>query len=220
MSAAPSPSPSPWLEACPPAEPAPVLEGEQQADVAVVGAGLTGLGAALALRAEGLSVSVLERETAGFGASGRNAGHLTPTIGKDLPTLLAVYGRERARSLVGLAHTAVQHVERWIEKLGIACEYEPVGNVMAAVHASQERRLERAARVASELGAHATWLPREQMRGRGLPEAFRPAHEAAGGSSSWRSTRPGWRARRAPRARCSTSAAPSSPSKRGRARRS
>jgi glycine/D-amino acid oxidase-like deaminating enzyme len=159
-----------------------VLEGERRVDVAVVGAGLSGLGAALALRAEGLSVAILERETVGFGASGRNAGHLTPTIGKDLPTLLAVYGRERARALVNLAQTAIDHVEHWIDTLGIECEYEPVGNVMAAVHASQEPRFERAARVSLELGARTQWIDREQMRKRGLPEAFTAGvHEAAGG---------------------------------------
>ena len=173
---------SPWLEAGPPTEPAPPFEGEHRVEVAVVGAGFTGLGAALALRAEGFSVAILEREFVGFGASGRNAGHLTPTIGKDLPTLLTVYGRERARALVNLAQTAIDHVEHWIESLGIACEYEPVGNVMAAVHASQEPRLERAARVALELGARAEWLDPGQMRKRGLPEAFTAGvHEAAGG---------------------------------------
>jgi glycine/D-amino acid oxidase-like deaminating enzyme len=43
---------------------------------------------------------VIERAIAGFGASGRNAGHLTPTIGKDLPTLARFYGRERAEGCV------------------------------------------------------------------------------------------------------------------------
>ncbi|HME71389.1 MAG TPA: FAD-binding oxidoreductase [Myxococcota bacterium] len=177
-----APSPSPWLEAAPLLVPAPPLAGERRVDVAVVGAGYAGLGTALALRADGLSVAVLERETAGFGASGRNAGHLTPTIGKDLPTLLAVFGRERTRALVHLAETAIAHVEDWIREHAIACEYEPVGNVMAAVHASQEARLERAARVATEMGARAEWLSREAMRKRGLPEAFTAGVlESAGG---------------------------------------
>lgn len=177
-----APSPSPWLEAAPLPAPATPLAGARRVDVAVVGAGYAGLGTALALRADGLSVAVLERETAGFGASGRNAGHLTPTIGKDLPTLLAVFGRERTRALVHLAETAIAHVEDWIREHAIACEYEPVGNVMAAVHASQEARLERAAHVATEMGARAEWLSREAMRKRGLPEAFTAGVlESAGG---------------------------------------
>jgi glycine/D-amino acid oxidase-like deaminating enzyme len=142
-------------------------------DVAVVGAGFTGLGAALALRADGLSVAVIEREFAGFGASGRNAGHLTPTIGKDLPTLLRMYGRERTRSWVDLAETAIAQVEDFIDRYGIDCDYRPVGNVLAAVDASQERRLERAAAAAESLGLATRHLDSEAMRKRGLPEAFR-----------------------------------------------
>jgi glycine/D-amino acid oxidase-like deaminating enzyme len=72
----------------PPDDLRPALEGDRTADVCVIGAGFTGLSAALALRRAGTEVVLLERDFAGFGASGRNAGHLTPTIGKDVPTLL------------------------------------------------------------------------------------------------------------------------------------
>jgi glycine/D-amino acid oxidase-like deaminating enzyme len=166
------PAPSPWLADAPKVAPAPPLSGERRVDVAVVGAGLTGLSTALALRAEGLSVALLEREQAGFGASGRNAGHLTPTIGKDLPTLLRVFGRERAARLARLAESAIGHVEATLEQLGIACDYVPAGNVIAAVHASQHARLERAAEAARALGLAAEWLSPEAMRARGLPGAF------------------------------------------------
>ena len=81
---------SAWIEA--PEDPAPALARDLRVDVAIVGAGYTGLSTAIALRNQGLDVALLEREFAGFGASGRNAGHLTPTIGKDLPTLLRVFG--------------------------------------------------------------------------------------------------------------------------------
>src|SRR5262249_1844657 len=65
----------------------PALEGDLAVDVAVVGAGLTGLSTALALRREGLSVAVLERDVVGAGASGRNCGQVGAEIGKNLPTL-------------------------------------------------------------------------------------------------------------------------------------
>jgi glycine/D-amino acid oxidase-like deaminating enzyme len=175
MRPAPVPSavvPSPWLADAPPCAPAPPLAGERRVDVAIVGAGYTGLSAALALRAEGLSVAVLERAFAGHGASGRNAGHLTPTIGKDLPTLLRVFGRERAGRLARLAETAIEHVEATIARHAIDCDYVPAGNVVAAVHASQHPRLERAAAAARELGLRAEWLATGDMRKRGLPGAF------------------------------------------------
>src|SRR5262245_1698151 len=144
------PPPSLWMEEVTDA-PAPPWRGEGAVDVAIVGAGFTGLSAAIALRAAGASVVVIEREIAGFGASGRNAGHLTPTIGKDLPTLARFYGRERAQGLVALIQRAIGHVESTIAQHGIACAYEPVGNVMAAVHEKQHEALDRAAAAAAAL---------------------------------------------------------------------
>lgn len=56
------------------------LRGEAQADVCVVGAGYTGLTTALELARSGASLTLLEREEVGYGGSGRNAGHCTPTF--------------------------------------------------------------------------------------------------------------------------------------------
>lgn len=161
---------SPWVSA--PQDLQPPLAAEIQADVVVVGGGYTGLSTALALRAQGADVVLLEREFAGSGASGRNAGHLTPTIGKDIPTLLRLFGRERARNLVRFADAAVEYTEETIRKHGIACEYEAVGNVLAGVHPKHEAPLRRAATAAAGLGARVRYLPPGEMRERGMPPAF------------------------------------------------
>jgi gamma-glutamylputrescine oxidase len=165
------PPPSLWMEEVMDA-PAPPYRGEGAVDVAIVGAGFTGLSAAIALRAAGASVTVVEREIAGFGASGRNAGHLTPTIGKDLPTLARFYGRERAHGLIALVQRAIGHVETTIAQHGIDCAYEPVGNVMAAVHEKQHHALDRAAEAAGVLGFDGEMLEPAVMRERQLPRAF------------------------------------------------
>jgi glycine/D-amino acid oxidase-like deaminating enzyme len=162
---------SPWLAEV--EAPAPPLTGDLAVDVAVIGAGFTGLSAALALRAEGLGVAVLEGRLAGHGASGRNAGHLTPTIGKDLPTLAWLYGRERARALVSLAEAAIAHTEALIREHAIACDYEPVGNIFASVHPAQDAAVDRAARAAADLGAPGVVLEPDEMRRRDIPAAFR-----------------------------------------------
>jgi gamma-glutamylputrescine oxidase len=172
---------SPWVAA--PADLRPPLRGDLAADVAVVGAGYTGLSAALALRRAGTDVVVLERDFAGFGASGRNAGHLTPTIGKDLPTLLMLFGQARAAQLVEFAEVAVTSVEALIREHAIDCDYNPSGNIMAAVHPKQESRLRRAADTAARVGAHVQFLDRAEMRRRQLPPAFiAGAWEARGGT--------------------------------------
>ncbi|MGH9388010.1 MAG: NAD(P)/FAD-dependent oxidoreductase, partial [Vicinamibacteria bacterium] len=145
---------------------------EVEVDVAVMGGGMTGLSTALALREQGLSVAVLERKFAGYGASGRNAGHVTPTIGKDFPTLKTLYGSERSTALVRLVSGAIEHVEEMIRKHAIDCAYEPVGNVLAAVHEKQYATLDAEARAASELGLEGDLLDAAEMRRRGLPRAF------------------------------------------------
>lgn len=162
---------SPWVET--PPDLRPPLDGRVQADVVVIGGGYTGLSAALALRQEGADVALLERDFAGSGASGRNAGHLTPTIGKDIPTLLRVYGRERAGRLVRFADLAVEHTEEVLRKYGIDAEYVPSGNLLAAVHPKHEARLARAAETARGLGAAVRFLSREEALERGIPAAFR-----------------------------------------------
>jgi glycine/D-amino acid oxidase-like deaminating enzyme len=125
------------------------------------------------LRAQGTDVVVLEQGFAGSGASGRNAGHLTPTIGKDIPTLLRVFGQERARNLVRFADAAVDYTEHMIRNHAIDCEYEPNGNILAGLHPKHDSRLRKAAETAQSLGAHVQFLSPEEMRERGLPRTFR-----------------------------------------------
>jgi glycine/D-amino acid oxidase-like deaminating enzyme len=161
-----------WWDEVPAPDRAPALEGPLEVDVAVVGGGYAGLSTALVLREEGLSVAVLEAEHAGHGASGRNAGHLTPTIGKDVPTCLRLFGKERTGRLVSLADATIRHTEAWIERFGIDCAYEPVGNVVVAVHERQHRAIDRAAEAAAELGLPGERLDAADLHKRGIPPAF------------------------------------------------
>jgi glycine/D-amino acid oxidase-like deaminating enzyme len=157
----------------PPPDPQPPLRGEARADVAVVGGGLTGLAAALALREAGVEAAVVERDFCGSGASGRNAGHLTPTIGKDLPTLVRRFGEARAAALARFADRAVGCAEELFRRHGIDCDYLASGNVLAGLHPRQRERLRRAAEVAARLGAKVSFLDEPEVRRRGLPACVR-----------------------------------------------
>lgn len=171
---------SPWLT--PETESAPPLRREVSADVVIVGGGYTGLSAALAFRAEGRSVVLLEAECCGFGASGRNAGHLTPTIGKDVPTLLKLFGKEKTGRFVALADLAMDEVERLIGEHAIDCRYEPVGNIIAAVHPRQFAAVDRAAEASRVLGLPGRLLDHDELRARGVPRSvLRGFHETHGG---------------------------------------
>lgn len=161
---------SPWVETPEPL--APPCSGELTADVVIVGGGYTGLSTALALRERGADVVLLEQEFCGFGASGRNAGHLTPTIGKDAPTLALMFGKEKAGALMRFADRAVRFAEDTIAKRGIDCEYIPSANIIAGVHPKQEAALRKAVEAGAALGAQLTWLDGAEMRRRQLPPAF------------------------------------------------
>lgn len=160
-----------WLD--PPAELAPALDGDTRCEVAVVGGGITGMCAALRLAERGVDVALVESEFCGSGASGRNAGHVTPTIGKDLASLIRQSGREQAARLVQFAERGVEAFEEAIARRGIDCEYVQSGNLIAGVHPRHREPLRASAEAASALGVKTRFVDEAEMRERELPPAFR-----------------------------------------------
>lgn len=107
-----------------PLEARPSLEESLEVDVAIVGAGYTGLWTAYYLkrRAPQLRVAIVEAETAGFGASGRNGGWLMGNLlGED--GLLAGLPPERRRAGYDLLHGIPDEVARVLQEEGIDCDY-------------------------------------------------------------------------------------------------
>ncbi|MNO67417.1 Gamma-glutamylputrescine oxidoreductase [compost metagenome] len=123
--------------------PRPSLEGSLDVDVAIAGAGYTGLWTAyyLKTRAPHLKIAIVEAETAGFGASGRNGGWLMGNLlGED--RLLAGLPREQRIESYGLLHDIPDEVERVLQREGIDCDYRKGGVLYcAARYPEQERRL-------------------------------------------------------------------------------
>lgn len=119
------------------AAPAPMrsaLRGHARADVCVVGGGLTGLSAALALARDGRRVTLLEAGTVGSGATGRSGGQLIPGFRQGACALVARFGRERARRLFDLTLAArTRTVE--LGRTG-ACDLRETGHVTAAAFAN------------------------------------------------------------------------------------
>src|SRR5689334_4310628 len=124
-----------WLDGVPGRLlPRPPLPGDLACDVAIVGAGFTGLWTAYSIAAldPGLRVVVLEREIAGFGAAGRNAGFVSAGIaGK-----AAVYARRGGRDAVARAERAVieaiDAIGDVVAREGIDCGYRKVGSLRVA----------------------------------------------------------------------------------------
>jgi gamma-glutamylputrescine oxidase len=100
-------------------------------DVAVIGGGFTGLSAALACAEKGLKVALFEKETIGYGASGRNGGQLIPGLRWSMREIDEEFGRERAQAIFDLAYGAVARVKDRIAKHGIECDLKS-GHLEAA----------------------------------------------------------------------------------------
>ena len=124
--------------------PRPALPGDLQADVAVVGAGFTGLWTAYYLLREdpSLRVVVLEAETAGFGASGRNGGWCSALFPASLGTMAALPGssREAALALHRAMRETVDEVLAVAEAEGIDARAHKGGTIALARSRSQLRR--------------------------------------------------------------------------------
>lgn len=103
----------------------PALKGSTRADVCVVGAGYTGLSAALHLAEAGLDVVLLDAHRVGFGASGRNGGQLGSGQRQDQVSLEAMVGKAEARLLWDLGEEAKDLVKSLIAKHQIACDLKP-----------------------------------------------------------------------------------------------
>jgi gamma-glutamylputrescine oxidase len=125
-----------------PPGPYPSLEGERRVDICIVGAGYTGLSSALHLAEAGYKVIVLEAETVGFGASGRNGGHVGIGQRQDQPYLEKKFGHEIASTLWSMGLDAVDTVKDLIEKHRIRCDLKH-GNVHFAHKARYNGELQR-----------------------------------------------------------------------------
>lgn len=132
-----------WMDQVGPIEPRPGLPGDIDADVAIVGAGYTGLWTAYYLmKAQpDLRVVVLEKEVAGFGASGRNGGWCSALFAAPLGKIARRYGREGALGLQKEMITSVDEVGRAIAHERIDAHFHKGGTLTLVTSPTQLGRV-------------------------------------------------------------------------------
>jgi glycine/D-amino acid oxidase-like deaminating enzyme len=119
------------------------LDGDRQVDVAIVGAGYTGLWTALSLaeRDPTLRIAVLEQHAVGFGASGRNGGWCSAVLATSLDTYAAAHGRDAAVAAQRAMHATVAEVGRFLAGADDDAGWHQGGTITYARSARQRARL-------------------------------------------------------------------------------
>jgi glycine/D-amino acid oxidase-like deaminating enzyme len=146
----------------------PPLDGDTTADVCIVGAGYTGLWTAYTLKAldPGLDILMVEREFAGFGASGRNGGWLTGGFAWNHDRYAATGGAEGVRAMIRLLLGCVDEVIAVAETEGIEADILRTEEIMVAVNPGQM------ARARAEVATRQSWgVPEDRVRLIGADEA-------------------------------------------------
>ncbi|MEO8093829.1 MAG: FAD-binding oxidoreductase [Pseudolysinimonas sp.] len=159
--------------------PRPPLTGDMDADVAIVGGGLTGLWTAwyLQQREPGLKIVVVEKEIAGFGASGRNGGWASALFPRSAASLARAHGREPAVAMRRAMIETVDELGRAAAAAGIDIDYAKGGTVDFARSRVQLAAAQAEVAEAAAFGVDRfeLWGPERVKAAGALGAAFDPA---------------------------------------------
>ena len=154
-----------WLDTAVPFASGALGGPEGTADVAVVGAGFTGLSAALALAKKGAKVVVLEAGRVAGEASGRNGGMCNNGFAQDYGTMLAQFGRERANMMYRAFDAGVSKVESIVAEEKIDCHFGRVGKLKLAAKPEHYDKLARSQELlARDVDPETRMVPLSEMR--------------------------------------------------------
>ena len=156
------------------------LEGDIEADICIVGGGYTGLSAALHLAERGYSVSLIEKQRVGFGASGRNGGQVGTGQRLDQLQLEKLVGTNIAEQFWKISEEAKNQVACLIDRHSISCSYKP--GVATAAWTEKEARKERD--YAKHLERRYGYKKIQPLNRNGIAE-FTGSTAFAGGVADW-----------------------------------
>lgn len=167
-----TPQESFWAATAQPRRAAPALHGDQHADVAIIGGGLTGLSAALHLGQSGSNVTLIEAQTIGYGGSGRNNGQVIPTLAGIEPDALIRRHGEAGEQFVHLVRDSADDLFKLVRQYNIDCDAEQAGWFQPAHSPDHLRLSESRVKAWQKHGAPAELLDK-------------PAGDALLGSAHW-----------------------------------
>jgi glycine/D-amino acid oxidase-like deaminating enzyme len=164
------------MDAARPQDAQPTLSGPTEADLCIVGGGFTGLWAALHAKADdpARDVVLLEAETAGFGASGRNGGFAIASLTHGLSNGLARFADEMD-ALERLSLENFEGIKADLVRHGIDCDWEETGDLGVALAPHEEAWLEEEAELLRRYGHDAVVLDADAVQAEVVSPTYRGA---------------------------------------------
>jgi glycine/D-amino acid oxidase-like deaminating enzyme len=184
-----------WLAEYGDYQPGPPLAGDITVDVAVIGGGYLGLATSIALRGrdDAPSVAVLEAETVGYGASGRNGSFAMTVIGLGFGTTAMVRGKRFLKRAHTSMEQCVDRLEAFIDEAGLDCAKVRPGFLRVATTPAYVKRLQKQVALMSSLGFEGIeWIDADATRkmvnsGRYLGAMWEPRSMGlAASATGWR----------------------------------
>lgn len=161
-----------WQATLPPHATKARLEGPLHVEVAVVGAGVTGLSTALHLAESGMQVAIFEAHEVAHRASGRNGGQIVPGVKVNPEALIARFGESVGGRMIRFCYDTGNIVFDLVERHGIAANAKRAGWIQGSFSEASSKQLEKRAQAINHYGGNVKYLDRDAMR-------------AATGSSFW-----------------------------------
>lgn len=147
-----------WLGRTKAAARYPVLRGEHETEVAIVGGGMTGAMIAESFTRHGVRVSVVEAARIGHGSTAASTALLLQEPDYDLGALSNRYGQRDARRIWALSQDAARDFIATIERLKIACDLSERDSLYYTLDADRARRLQRELQRRRKAGLSGSWL--------------------------------------------------------------
>lgn len=137
----------------------PPLNQQIQADVAIIGAGITGLTAAMHFKNTGRRVVVLEAGRVGAGTTGGTSGHLDAHPDQGARKLIKDFGETAARDVTEGRMAAIGRIETWCQEYSIDCEFHRIPAYLYSESDSGAKELMQEHEALQRLGLTTSWLP-------------------------------------------------------------
>lgn len=180
--------PSFWLESTPDTD-YPKLGDDLEVDVAVVGAGITGITAAVLLKREGKTVALIDSKRIVSGASGYTTAKVTSGHGATYTRIRTAFGVEGARSYAQANEAALDWIGKPVEANGIRCDLERRTNYVYAEAEDEVALLRQEAEVQRQAGLATRLVDETRSRSRSAPRSgsrTRRSSTRAATCSPWR----------------------------------